>query len=85
MKLSRITSYNVCYTKLLRISSLVTSLAAGVPGAVAGVATGGAGFIPMIAGYAMSAGGLFGLAEYDRFVDDAYSEFSKANPSYNFV
>ena len=62
------------------LSSVITSAASGVAGAGLGALTGGMGYIPMLAGYAFSHGGIFGLAEYDSYIDDAYTAFKEVNP-----
>ena len=62
------------------LSSVITSAASGVAGAAVGAMTGGMGYVPMLAGYAFSHGGIFGLAEYDSYIDDAYTAFKQVNP-----
>ena len=62
------------------ISSITNSIAAGAPGAIAGIATGGVGFIPMLMGHSLMTGGLYGLAEYDSYVEDAYDAYKQVNP-----
>ncbi len=62
------------------LSSVITSAASGAAGAAVGALTGGMGYIPMLAGYAFSHGGIFGLAEYDNYIDDAYTAFKQVNP-----
>ncbi|MCK9521166.1 MAG: hypothetical protein M0R74_19410, partial [Dehalococcoidia bacterium] len=51
------------------VESTVESVLGGVPGMLAGTALGGR--IGGIAGYALGAGTLFSLAEYDRFMEEA--------------
>ena len=73
------------------LRSIVPSMAAGIPGAVAGavggaVTTGGLGAIPSaIIGYGASGGTIFGLAEYDKFMEEGieagYSREELRNPA----
>jgi len=57
------------YSLMGGISSTLNSIMSGIPGAVAGsFATGGPW--GTVAGYALSSGTLFSLAEYHRFMDD---------------
>lgn len=60
------------------MASVVPSLALAVPGVVAGLLTGGAGWVPVVTGM-IAAGGGSGLAEYDSFIEQAHAELSREN------
>lgn len=66
------------------VDGLVASTTHGLVGATAavgvGAVTGGSGFFPTLAAFAVTAGGSAGLAEYDNFIDEAHTQFKKANP-----
>ncbi len=62
------------------ISSLTNSFAIGAPGALIGMATGGVGFVPLLMGHSLMTGGLYGIAEYDSYVEDAYNAYKQVNP-----
>ena len=61
------------------ISSVINNLTIGGAGFVGGMLTGGGFMLPM-ALYALNHGGVYGLAEYDNFIDDTYTAFKQINP-----
>ena len=63
------------------ISSIAQTLAVGAPGALIGMATGGVGFIPMLMGHSLMTGGLYGLAEYDSYIEDGYNAAKQVDPN----
>ena len=61
------------------MSSVISNLTMGGAGAVGSILTGGLLTMPTIA-FSLLHGGIYGLSEYDSFVDDAYETFRQVNP-----